>query len=221
MERDVLNNMSTHAAAEGEDQHFAASDYFLGIVQRVLTSGENTRIALGGNGQISLFPGRNSYSGRVADMAAFCQAPAEKFEMSPLGPAASPGESGKSIEELMWQAAFYASNGRLIDGCSKYDVVKFRRWPNLSRLPKSPNTMRICALLTRFPTTIMLTHRRLGAEKEEIYQTYSAAYCAGLVNMVSRNPQATVSQDATEPAEESPGRRRNLLRALLAKISGL
>ncbi len=216
----MLNNMSIHAA-EGNDRYFAASDYFLGIVQRVVTTGENTRIALGGNGQISLFPARNAYSGRVTDMAGFCQAPATAFETSPLGPAASPGETNKSIEDLMWQAAFYASNGRLIEGCSKYDVVKFRRWPNLSRLPKSPNTMRICALLTRYPTTIMLTHRRLGAEKEEIYQTYSAAYCAGLVNMVSRNPQATSGADATEPTEEGPARRRNLLRALLAKISGL
>lgn len=216
----MLNNMSIQAA-ESHDHYFVASDYLLGIVQRVVASGENTRVTLAGNGQIFLYPARNAYCGSIADMAGFCQAPAAEFETSPLGPAAAPGKATKSIEELMWEAAFYASNGRLIKGCSKYDVVKFRRWPNLSRLPQSPNTMRICALLTRHPTTIMLTHRRLGAEKEEIYQTYSAAYSAGLVRMVSRNPQATTGPDSAEPAEGNPASQRSLLRALLAKISGL
>ncbi len=121
----------------------------------------------------------------------------------------------------MWQAAFHASQGRLIEGCSKYDVVRFRRWPNLSRLPKSPNTTRICALLTRHATTIMLAHRRLGADKEEIYQTYAAAYCAGLVTMVSRNPQAASGAGSAEPTEEAPATQRNLLRLLFAKISRL
>ena len=109
----------------------------------------------------------------------------------------------------------------MIEGSSKFDVVQFRRWPNLTRLPKTPNTMRICALLTRYPMTIMLVHRKLGIEKKELYQTISAAYCAGIANVISHSPQGAANESVEDIALNVPEQKRNLLQSLFSKITGL
>jgi hypothetical protein len=200
---------------EAVDSTFSPNDYFLGIAQKAITAGRDTRIVLPGRGEVQLYPERNEYVADIADHAAFFCAPASEFRSSPLEGAAP--AHPRHMDELLWQAAFHASQGRLVDGITMFDVVQFRRWPNLPHLPKTANTARICALLTRHPTTIMLAHRLLGIRKDEVYQIYSAAYCAGLANIINQNPEAL-------PAAEPLGDRseaRGLFRSLFAKISGL
>lgn len=209
--------------ADSGDAVFPAADYFLGIAQRITSSSDNARVVLPGKGEVSLFPGRKEYYADIPDMAEFFQAPAAQFEITALGEAATPKApgSGKNIGELLWQASFHASQGRMVAGTSKYDVVQFRHWPNLTRLPKTQNTARIFALLTRHPTTIMLVHRKLGIDKDEVYRIYSAAFSAGIASMVSRNPQATANDAAAEIEQAEPAQERGLLRSLFSKISGL
>ncbi len=202
------------------DAVFLPADYFLGIAQRIMTSGANARIVLEGRGEVSLFPRHREYSASIANMAEFFQAPAAQFKTVPLGADEKP-QSPRHISELLWQAAFHASQGRMVEGTSKYDVVQFRQWPNLPRLPKTPNTARLCALLTRHPTTIMLVHRQLGIDKEEVYRVYSAAYSAGIATMVSQNPQAIGAEEQKAEPVESPQERVGLFRSLFAKVAGL
>lgn len=215
----MLNNPSAVTDTSG-DSSFSATDYFLGIAQRVIASGKNTRVTLPGKGEVNIYPQHNAYDADVLNMSIFCQAPASEFKTAELGAPDPQKAPGKNICELLWQAAFHASQGKIIEGCSKYDVVQFRHWPNLSRLPQTANTMRIIALLTRYPTTIMLLPRRLGATKEEVFQTYSAAYCSGLVNMVSHNPDLTPTEPAEEGVQEQQSK-TGLWQSLFAKISGL
>jgi hypothetical protein len=119
---------------------------------------------------------------------------------------------GRNIDELMWQAAFYASEGRLMQGCYRDDVVELAYWPNLSRLPHTPNSMRIAALLTRHPTSIFFATRLLKVEPAEMYQFYSAARAAGLARPINR---------AVEEPKLEPHRNQSLLSSLLKKIAGL
>lgn len=202
---------------------FTPSAHLLGIVQRSIATHTNTCIVLPGNGEITILPERGEYHVIAADLAEFCRAPATRLAEVACDETALPYPSGygKNINELLWQAAFHASQGRLIEGCSKYDVVQFRHWPNLTRLPVTPNAARICALLTRHPTTVMLIHRMLGIDKEEVYQIYSAAYSAGIVNTVSLNPEAESFDTETAESQPEPAQERGLFRALFDKISGL
>ncbi|HEY5994251.1 MAG TPA: hypothetical protein VIU46_06565 [Gallionellaceae bacterium] len=206
--------------ADPGDAVFPAADYFLGIAQRVIASGVNTRVILEGRGEVSLFPGRHEYSAKIPDQAEFFQAPAAQFSTSPLDAAERP-QNPRHISELLWQAGFHASQGRMVEGTSKYDVIQFRRWPNLPHLPKTANTARICALLTRHPMTIMLVHRQLGIEKDEVYRVYSAAHSAGISYLVSQNLQA-IEGDATKAGPAAaPQERVSLLRSLFSKVAGL
>jgi len=200
---------------------FSAQEYFLGITQQIMESRENAHVVLPGKGEVYLFPRSNEYHANVPDMEEFCLTPASQFKVTVLGDAR--GEvaqgAGRHVSDLLWQAAFHASSGRLIESCSIFNIVQFLRWPNLTRLPKTPNIMRICALLTRYPMTIMLVHRKLGIEKSELYQVYSAAYCAGLTDVVGHDHQVAPKVIDTVPDE--PAQDRSLFHRLFAKIKGL
>ncbi len=206
--------------ADADNLHFRPADHLLGIVQRIVTAHDNARIVLPGNGEVVILPERGEYYTNVQDAIEFSQASATQFVVTSLGEAALPHASGpaKNINVLLWQAAFHASRGRLLESCSKYDVVQFRHWPNLTRLPVTPNAARICSLLTRHPTTIMHVYRMLGIDKAEVNQIYSAAYSAGIVNIISRRPSASLEAVAADTQPE-PVKEYGLFWALFAKIS--
>lgn len=212
MSQATLSNPS-----ETGESVFSPDAYFLGIAQRVIESGRDTRVALPGLGEVLLFPGRKAFSADLSDREGFYRQAAAQFQVSPLEPSAEPKDP-RQMGELLWTAAFHASQGRLVEGTSMFDVVQLYHWPNLPKLPHTPNTARICALLTRHPTTIMLAHRLLGIKKDEVYRVYSAAYAAGLANVINQNPEAV---GAAEPGEEDKSEARGLFRSLFAKISGL
>jgi len=200
---------------------FQPGEYLLGIVQRAMAAQENTRIVLPGKGEITILPASGYYYAATQDFIEFCRTPAGQFEVEKFGEVAQPYQhlSKKDIKILLWQAAFHTSQGRLLEGCSIYDVVKFRYWPNLTRLSITPNTARICALLTRNPTTIMLVHRLLGIDRAEVYQIYSAASSAGICHKTGKNPD-TVNTEADLQLPR-PANERSLLRSLFSKISRL
>lgn len=213
--------------------YFSPSDHFLGIAGQIAASQSDALISLAAGGEVIMLPERGAYVADVPDMAAFCRAPAENFKVShPKKPdherLEARGTTGH-IPELLWEAAFYASQGRLIASHSSeeevhvYDVVRFRHWPNLTRMSQTPNTMRICALLTRQPSSIMLVSRKLGIEPGEVYQVYSAACSYGVVKVVSNNLARTdVEADIAEGERRSVfNQSQGLMKALLAKIAGL
>lgn len=222
---------ATHSPVEYSPEYFSPGGYFLGLAKRLAASNSNARIALPGKGEVSIFPEQRKYYSNVPDMAEFCQAPASAFEVSSLrkDEDAHQQKMGheKNINELFWHAAFHASQGRLIESSSNgetvhiYDVIRFHHWPNLTRLPKTQNTMRICALLTRNPSTIMLVHRKLGIEPKEVYQVYSAACSSGLVNVISNHLGQTDTQADIENVQTEMQQGHGLLRSLFAKISRL
>lgn len=202
---------------EATESVFSPADYFLGIAQGAIASGQDTRIVLPGVGEVSLFPARKMFSANLSDPGGFFQEAASRFQVAPLGAAAAPKEP-RHIAELLWMAGFHASKGRMTEGTSIFDVVQFQHWPNLPKLPQTANTARICALLTRHPTTIMLAHRLLGIKKDEVYRIYSAAYAAGIAKIIHQNPEVTA---AAEPEPEEKSEARGLFRSLFARISGL
>lgn len=174
-----------HGAAG--DGTFLPDASLAGVVRQLLDEGRDARIALADNGEVILLPQAGRYLPLVRDMAAFCLAPADAFEIELIEPGSvAPGTAGRDVDELLWHAGFCAAQGRLPEGLSEFDVVQFTRWPNLSRLPSTPNAMRICALLVSHPTSIMMARRRLHVEAGEIRSIYAAAHLAGIAKVLNR-----------------------------------
>lgn len=193
-------------------------------MQRVLDSQDNTQITLADLGDIIVLPQRREYHANVQDMLEFSIAPVASYEIKTLSDVelASISQPGKDIRDLLWQLAFHIYENSLIEHCSENDVVQFTRWPNLTRLPATPNTARICALLTRHPTSIMLIRRILGIDKKEVNRVISAAYSAGIVNTISRGPSVISSEPAiAETVKSEQSQKAGLWNSLFAKISSL
>lgn len=215
-----------HCLPDGSPECFSPKDYFLGVALHALASEHDTQVSLPELGEITLFPARGAYHAAVSDMQAFCQAHASKFRITVLkGTESEPvhdAQSKRPLAELLWQAAFHASQGRLVESYANgetvriVDVIKFRRWPNLTRLPTTPNTMRICALLTRNPSSLLLVSRKLGIEQQEAFQVFSAACSAGIAH-VAFGPKTAVAQDDLH-RDLTPQRQERLLNSLFNKI---
>ncbi len=220
--KNMLTGISSKIAEKGDSAIMAAS-HLLDLVQQALHSHNVTLIALPGRGEITIVPHLRQYHANTSDIAAFCAAPVASFEIRQLDheDAMSISAPAKDIRELQWQLAFYLYEDSLIPSCSENDVIEFTRWPNLTRLPVTPNTARICALLTRHPTSITLIRRVLGIDRHEVNRVISAAYSAGIVNMVSRGPSATTITE-TETEEIKPATQKTgLWNSLFSKISSL
>ncbi len=208
--------------------YFSSADYVLGILKHAIASHSNTQIDLSGNGSVTVLPAKGAYHAAVNDMEAFCRADTSAFRIAAQKKDAKPDAAAgpaRPIRELLWHAAFHAAQGRLVESHSNgepvriFDVITFRRWPNLTRLPTTRNTMRICALLTRQPTSIMLAPRKLGIEQEEVFQVYSAACSSGLVHVVGDHQgDADINDLGARP---DPRIDDGLLHSLFTKIMGL
>lgn len=207
----VLSDLEQDARTAGV-AYFDPADTLINAVRSATSHEQNLLISAEGMGELLILSKRGEYFSTVSDMAAFCRLPVDslKIKANPSGPI--PETIGRNICELMWQAAFFASDGRLMVGCYRDDVVELTYWPNFTRLPMSPNSLRIAALLSSHPTSVMLATRLLKIEREELYQFYSAARCSGLARAVNRTPE--------EP-KLAPHRNQTLLSALMKKIAGL
>jgi hypothetical protein len=213
------------AVQSREGEMFAADDYFLGLAQRVACGSTITHIFLDGVGEVIIDPRRSRYVAFMPDAEAFYLTPAASFQTAPTKTCSFPDFPERDLAELLWTAAHHASAGRLPAGYSKYDVVKLRHWPNLSRLPATPGAMRLCAFLSRRPSALHLARKLAGVDEGEAYSFYSAALSAGVLELVSRATALSPSEaePAPEPAPATSRRAadQSMLRLLWSKVSRL
>lgn len=210
--------MTTVTAVSARHEHFLPDDFVITPIRRAIQNRQDVLLTLDGVGALVVRGAHGEYfvePGKF-EPARFCTTPVAQIRVTVIDPAdaerRADSRSRRNVDELLWMAGFYASAGRLMAGCNTYDVVQFQHWPNLSRLPYTPNTMRIVAMLTRHATSIALAHRLLKIEAAELYQVYSAARCAGIAQVINGA--------AKEPALK-PHRNQTLLSQLMAKIAGL
>jgi hypothetical protein len=165
---------------------FRASDFALGVIERIVQERRDACLDGGEHGQAWIRPDARSYCIEMRDPSAFFAIAAPAIRVSQRLP--SPSAAWRPLEDLLWIAAFHASRGRLLERCSPFDVVQFTHWPNFTRLPHNSSAMRLTALLVRAPITISLAHRLLHVPAEHAYQIYSAGSAAGIARVVSATP---------------------------------
>lgn len=96
-------------------------------------------------------------------------------------------QHGKPLHDLLWSLSFLAGNSDLPNGYRDDDVISIKAWPNLTRLPGTPNIHRILALLTARPTSVRLARRILSVGEQEMHRAVSAAIHAGLAFSVNHH----------------------------------
>ena len=203
---------------------FSTDDYVIGLLLQLSPVQEHVRITHPEKGELLVSPKHGRYISRISDVTGFFQAHKSAFTVTEIKEKLPPVIQMRRIEDLLWEATLHAAQGRLIDGLRKYDVVQFTRWPNLTRVPLTPNLMRICALLTRFPSGIFLGQIILDIEEAEMNSVCSAAHVVGIVSLLNRKigldttEAAFVESNASNVVESKSGQ---FLGRLFSRLSGL
>lgn len=198
----------------GTTEFFSPDDSMITSFRRASANKQNIRISTDTHGGLVLLSSRGEYFADSPDLPELLQLSPGAFRVNLLSEEDSApygNRVGRNIDELMWQTAFYVSKGRLMEGCHWNDVVQLDYWPNLTRLPLTPDTFRILALFYKHPTSIFFASRLLKVPADEMYQVYSAARAAGFARAINRKPE--------EPRLE-PHRSQSLLSSLLSKLAG-
>lgn len=209
-----INNDKQHHLSEVE--YFNPDETIITALKRAVSNNQDLLLRLEQHNELVLLGSRGEYFSHLTDEKRFFTSPVDEIDITILGKGDKRSPStelvGRSVDELLWRAAYYASEGRLMQGCYPADMVEIAYWPNLTRLPHTSNTGRIIALLSRHPAPVAFVARLLKIPAEEIYQCYSAARCAGLARPINRKFE--------EPTLE-PHRHRSLISSLMKKLSSL
>lgn len=199
-------------------EKFDPQEYLLGMLQKAVARKKDITVNHDDLGELVVLTEMGEYHSDISDFQSFCRASSSELKVSELSAKEANAITqekgiGRNIDELMWQAGYFAAQGRLMDGLSLSDVVHMKHWPNLTRLPNNFNTFQMTAMLTKHPTTIMFAHRVLKVPEKEICEFYTAAYCAGLAEMLNAPPV-----ELSEVAESKEG---TLLSRIIGRIANL
>lgn len=203
---------------------FFPEDYVIGILLELSSDQEFVKISHPENGELMVSPKHGRYISKITDATVFFQAQKSSFTVTYIQEKFPPVLEVRRIEDLLWEAVLHASQGRLIEGLRKYDVVQFTRWPNLTRVSLTPNAMRICALLTRFPSGIYLSQVILNIDEAEINSVCSAAQIIGIVKLLNRKFEIDSEEIALVESKKlvvNDSNSGNFFSRLFAKLSAL
>jgi hypothetical protein len=173
---------------------FVAADCLLAAIRTALAGRHPALIDVPRLGAVWIDPASRLYAAMVLHPVEFFRTPSVNARIT-FGVAQPMSAKRRPVEELLWLAGFHGSGGALLDRCHPHDVVELKYWPNLTRLPQTPGTIRFCALLMRGPTAISLAYRILHMPPQEALQIYSAATAAEMIRIVS-----AVHADKTAPS---------------------
>lgn len=173
-------------------------------------------------GQIWIDPQHNRYWQQVNDPEAFFATPSSKAGVKRASPPTMCSPSGP-LEELLWDAAFLGSRGRLFDGNSLHDLIELSWWPNLTRVAHFQSTFALCAFLSNRPSTMHLAFRALNVSEREACCFYNAALASGCLNTLKSRSGTAAALKAVDSGDQQARNRDTVpfWSRLFNRISGL
>jgi hypothetical protein len=117
---------------------------------------------------------------------------------------------------LIWDLALRTSRGRVPEGTDLSVAHYLQSWPNFTRLPRTPQGMRIASLWVENPRTLDDIALNLGIEQADVYSFYSAATAIGLSGPAKRQVDKLIAPRNVTNKEISA---KSLLSSILRHIS--
>ncbi len=129
-----------------------------------------------------------------------------------------PEQSGsvQPLETFLWKLAVRTARGRIPTGTDLRAPVSLRHWPNLSRLMPIRHGLRISALWTKQPVSLMETATLLDIAPKYIFSFYSAARALDLIEQGERSGGERAPR---APSSQSP-EHKGFLSKILARLRG-
>ncbi|WP_240761767.1 hypothetical protein [Nitrosococcus wardiae] len=180
-----------------EKIYYDPGRYLQGHLQRALakTQAANGVCIKSGWGEITLLPEASQAMLRLSDkqLRPLCVVPLVEanVEINILNPqevekqcVQIPGSAPwQLLQPLLWKVALWTSRGRIPVGIPLDSPVHLKHWPNVTRLLLTPHAMRIAALWTAQPHSLLETVTTLQIPQRYVFAFFSAAYSVGLVEL--------------------------------------
>ncbi len=116
---------------------------------------------------------------------------------------------------FMWDLAVRTSRGRIPKGTSCDDLYVLESWPNLTRVSRIANAMRISAFWLDQPQSIDDISRKLKIPVEDVYTYFSASRAIGILKLAKRKEDNLVVPDLAKAEPLASG----IISAILRKLS--
>ncbi|MCE1184427.1 MAG: hypothetical protein LWW92_02305 [Rhodocyclales bacterium] len=131
----------------------------------------------------------------------------------------------RPLISLEWDAALWASRGRLPLGTDLDAPVRLNAWPDLTRLVIPPEAMRIAGLWSRQRLSLRQTLEQLQIPQRYVFAFYSACHALNLVSQpeLARQTQAAhqhPTPSATPEPQESVAPQQPAMRGLFKRLLG-
>ncbi|MBE9516256.1 MAG: hypothetical protein IME93_04710 [Proteobacteria bacterium] len=217
----VANNGDPRSLQHEHVEYFDVQNYALGLIKKAVDDGRDISLRHEVHGNVYVLASKGLCLAVLRNEEAFFTTAANKISSSSMSVAEVEAilhnsTSYRPIEELLWQAGHYASQGRLPEGyCEVIDVVQLDHWPNLTRLPSTANAVPMAALLNRHASSLKLAARMLKIGLDEMCIFYTAARMADIARPINRKD---VVKEVTQLPEHN---NRGLLAKLFAKAASL
>ncbi len=139
---------------------------------------------------------------------------------------------GIPFSRFLWEITLWSSRGHLPDGTPLDIPLRLKHWPNFTRLMETPHAMRIAALWSRKPYSLLRTCQELGVPQRYVFAFFSATNSAGLIEWRPGDNESAApllgfehhdEQDRRQNAEprahdRAQGNRRGLLGRILSHL---
>lgn len=120
------------------------------------------------------------------------------------------------MDALIWKVALWTSAGRVPDDIDLSRPVYLRHWPNFTRLLMFPNAMRIAALLSEQPRSLLDVAETLDIRQQYVFAFFSAARALGLADQAIRQSENLIAPPVLEP-KKNAGVLKKILQRLLGR----
>lgn len=123
----------------------------------------------------------------------------------------SPAEGGliheerwSHFESILWKTALWTYQGRLPAGIAPDRRVYLEHWPNFTRLAEVPDAMRIAALWTEHPMSLLHTADALKIPQRYVFAFFGAAYTLGIAGQAKRESDELFESGMVTRSEKRP-----------------
>lgn len=146
----------------------------------------------------------------VVDIKAKCGTGKQSLELNEID-----GLRVSSIDYFLWDLALRTARGRIPRDTDLSSPLYLQHWPNFTRLPHTPNAMRIAALWVENPRTLDDIADNLAIERSDVYSFYSAALSIGLAGTARRQVDTLI---APRKVQDSDTSKRGLFSSILRRL---
>jgi hypothetical protein len=219
----VMTELDSNNPEQIAKASFSPKDYFLGVAYNAIKTAHHKKKVLELKTDwkpLIIFPHSReiwlgatdhqlrAFAGLKVDPTFF-----HKVSLSPANIRAIPKDKQEkrfqSEESFLWKLALWTSKGRYPISLPADKPITLKHWPNLTQLIFTPHALRICALLTKQPQSMLDVAKTLKIGPQYVFAFITACSALNLIVQVTKSPT---------PKKVIQKKNHSLLNKLLSKL---